>query len=305
LFYHGGGASGQHYDVMFVQTEAQSLMKSNWKDFVDIARKAATVVYNPDDRITLRNLRSNPTARNPQGRDLQGKSGRVERVNFYDDWAGNMYLTYDVYVYEFDRYRDSTRMLAEWGVQYPYITITDNNIDNDCISNEQTDALGQTRPLGWASDKTERCMVCNEQFGAFRWRHHCRMCGGIVCASPSCSQKRRYSGYNCQTCLKLREDYQLAWARGHNLSDPPDILRGQLAERLRSLGERAGSYSSASVIQRHQAWQQPEQQRPSQLARDFKEAGDQSGVAVSIANQNLFGEAGVSFGGRTFSCLGL
>lgn len=36
--------------------------------------------------------------------------------------------------------------------------------------------------VGWVIDEDiERCMICGEDFGFFRHRHHCRACGNIVC----------------------------------------------------------------------------------------------------------------------------
>lgn len=43
-------------------------------------------------------------------------------------------------------------------------------------------------PAIWVPDqKTETCMRCNSRFGWRRRRHHCRLCGRVVCAS--CSEK--------------------------------------------------------------------------------------------------------------------
>jgi FYVE/RhoGEF/PH domain-containing protein 5/6 len=41
-------------------------------------------------------------------------------------------------------------------------------------------------PAIWVPDqKTETCMRCNTKFGWRRRRHHCRLCGRVVCASCS------------------------------------------------------------------------------------------------------------------------
>lgn len=43
-------------------------------------------------------------------------------------------------------------------------------------------------PAIWVPDqKTETCMRCNSRFGWRRRRHHCRLCGRVVCAN--CSDK--------------------------------------------------------------------------------------------------------------------
>lgn len=44
----------------------------------------------------------------------------------------------------------------------------------------------------WVPDsKAERCMTCAEAFGVWRRRHHCRLCGSVVCWA--CSTKVRSS----------------------------------------------------------------------------------------------------------------
>lgn len=46
-------------------------------------------------------------------------------------------------------------------------------------------------PAIWVPDsKTETCMRCNSRFGWRRRRHHCRLCGRVVCAT--CSEKVRH-----------------------------------------------------------------------------------------------------------------
>jgi hypothetical protein len=41
-----------------------------------------------------------------------------------------------------------------------------------------------------ADDSTTVCMQCGKEFGTFRWRHHCRGCGRVLC-DGCCSQKKR------------------------------------------------------------------------------------------------------------------
>lgn len=49
-------------------------------------------------------------------------------------------------------------------------------------------------PAIWVPDqKTECCMRCNSRFGWRRRRHHCRLCGRVVCAS--CSEKVNHNIY--------------------------------------------------------------------------------------------------------------
>lgn len=60
----------------------------------------------------------------------------------------------------------------------------------------------------WMRDSdSDKCQVCNKEFGMTRWRHHCRYCGRLVCSS--CSNQEKMSpriGYTepvriCDTCL--------------------------------------------------------------------------------------------------------
>ena len=40
--------------------------------------------------------------------------------------------------------------------------------------------------VGWiVDDDIDNCMVCNEEFGFFLRKHHCRSCGNIVCYACS------------------------------------------------------------------------------------------------------------------------
>ena len=41
----------------------------------------------------------------------------------------------------------------------------------------------------WVPDHSrDNCKICKQAFGMFRWRHHCRQCGNLVC--DACSQGR-------------------------------------------------------------------------------------------------------------------
>ena len=43
-------------------------------------------------------------------------------------------------------------------------------------------------PAHWAADSGKMCMLCSESFTLFRRKHHCRMCGFLVC--DGCSPHR-------------------------------------------------------------------------------------------------------------------
>lgn len=49
-------------------------------------------------------------------------------------------------------------------------------------------ADGQTAAAWVPDDRVQDCCVCFERFCITRWRHHCRICGGVVCRE--CSESR-------------------------------------------------------------------------------------------------------------------
>ena len=47
----------------------------------------------------------------------------------------------------------------------------------------QGDDSGVFANVGWVlNDSTDACLVCAQPFTHFRWKHHCRACGALVCA---------------------------------------------------------------------------------------------------------------------------
>lgn len=48
------------------------------------------------------------------------------------------------------------------------------------------DANNEQPVAGWVTSDTLICMFCGRSFGPFRWRHHCRHCGALVCDRCSC-----------------------------------------------------------------------------------------------------------------------
>ena len=62
----------------------------------------------------------------------------------------------------------------------------------------------------WVHNKdSDICMICEKSFGIFRYRHHCRKCGRLVCDScsdhkraiPSLGQKERRVCDTCKTII--------------------------------------------------------------------------------------------------------
>eukprot|EP00826_Nyctotherus_ovalis_P021036 TRINITY_DN16714_c0_g5_i1.p2 TRINITY_DN16714_c0_g5~~TRINITY_DN16714_c0_g5_i1.p2 ORF type:complete len:122 (+),score=7.11 TRINITY_DN16714_c0_g5_i1:402-767(+) len=66
-------------------------------------------------------------------------------------------------------------------------------------------------PTKWTpDDATNKCEHCHDEFTWYRWRHHCRMCGKLVC--HGCSDYKDYVvGYSdnkvrvCKVCHSLKE----------------------------------------------------------------------------------------------------
>jgi hypothetical protein len=50
------------------------------------------------------------------------------------------------------------------------------------INSENSNFAG----IGWILDEdATECMICEESFGIFTYRHHCRACGNVVCNTCS------------------------------------------------------------------------------------------------------------------------
>ena len=59
------------------------------------------------------------------------------------------------------------------------------NIRRVYVSADETDAFSE---VGWVhNENVVACLSCFQEFGWFRWRHHCRTCGLLVCAECTSS----------------------------------------------------------------------------------------------------------------------
>jgi len=66
-------------------------------------------------------------------------------------------------------------------------------------------------PVKWIpKDNIHKCLCCNTDFNLFVWKHHCRMCGGVICSS--CSSRKDYAtGYQdkrvrmCDLCYEEKK----------------------------------------------------------------------------------------------------
>ncbi|KAH8923343.1 hypothetical protein BT69DRAFT_1319610 [Atractiella rhizophila] len=63
-------------------------------------------------------------------------------------------------------------------------------------------------PIWVPDDKANACMVCGSQFGIFRRKHHCRLCGRVVCYNCSKKtfiiphKKEKETARSCDACFK-------------------------------------------------------------------------------------------------------
>jgi len=72
------------------------------------------------------------------------------------------------------------------------------------VHNDDHDALAE---VGWVhNEEVKACLSCNLEFGYFRWKHHCRTCGNLVCikcTSPGIIQSHLGMGQQivCTACF--------------------------------------------------------------------------------------------------------
>ena len=62
-------------------------------------------------------------------------------------------------------------------------------------------------PLWIPDNKVSRCMRCTGHFGVWRRRHHCRLCGAVVCWSCSTKVRRRRSCFRALADLTSSQSF--------------------------------------------------------------------------------------------------
>ena len=93
--------------------------------------------------------------------------------------------------------------------------------------------------VGWMlNDQWEACMRCQRPFGVFKWRHHCRKCGFLVCNSCS-SERIQYPQLKyvnpvraCSECYRAHHVRNAR--RGRNEEDTPEEEPEPLLTRVPS-----------------------------------------------------------------------
>lgn len=85
-----------------------------------------------------------------------------------------------------------------------------SNEANDSISSFRRASDYEQLPPSKEEEKTDeessRCECCHKEFTWYRWKHHCRMCGKLVC--EGCSPYKEYVvGYSDSKVRVCRECY--------------------------------------------------------------------------------------------------
>lgn len=96
-------------------------------------------------------------------------------------------------------------------VCYPFPTTTpDGTFLSLSSSPVKKSSIGDGVPfLLWQSDDgVDSCPLCSKSFGLFRRKHHCRMCGSVVC--DDCAPKKHHiesiSSKVCRVCTKCNKE---------------------------------------------------------------------------------------------------
>lgn len=110
----------------------------------------------------------------------------------------------------------------------------------------------------WIPDsRADRCMSCSEAFGVWRRKHHCRLCGRVVCWS--CSTKK----FLIASYEEGKEDIVARACDGCYESTFPHDTPGELAESSGeavlqdnhpAAPELAGAYTSGASTRRPHSW---------------------------------------------------
>ena len=68
-------------------------------------------------------------------------------------------------------------------------------------------------------DEVERCMCCGGDFSyLIRRKHHCRICGGVVCSDCSAHRAEVWSCLRCHSCIEECSEYLLRIDQGCGLT---------------------------------------------------------------------------------------
>mmetsp|Transcript_20451 Transcript_20451/g.24851 ORF Transcript_20451/g.24851 Transcript_20451/m.24851 type:complete len:382 (+) Transcript_20451:414-1559(+) len=106
-----------------------------------------------------------------------------------------------------------TRFCTQKGIDpcdIPIVTLRSLGVPMHILTTRPIQKLQEMSSKGsfWVpNDFSDNCLLCEEAFSAFNWRHHCRKCGILCCGS--CSRYRsRCQGYSTpqRVCLCCASD---------------------------------------------------------------------------------------------------
>jgi len=96
--------------------------------------------------------------------------------------------------------------------------LTNTNSDNGIYSKDYIDKNRLTLSMSiprWVPDKiVKNCLICTKNFGFFKRKHHCRLCGNIFC-TECCSNYTFFSPYyeglvrSCEDCYKKQKEVEI------------------------------------------------------------------------------------------------
>lgn len=108
----------------------------------------------------------------------------------------------------------------ERGLRIPLYVVDDR--EDEAKSDEYGPLVHPSGPfvnrgvVTWAADQpNEICHVCNEPFSVFKWRHHCRVCGNVVCAYDSELKQIELLFGNSSQRICSKCDHQINDPMGH------------------------------------------------------------------------------------------
>lgn len=142
----------------------------------------------------------------------QNNEFKTDRKKDKDDWLKAFRKCKDIQIVE----DTTTSNSSEIRMSY---------LPSKLIESEQ---IGKIPPI-WIKDKEQTsCSGCNEQFTAFRRRHHCRTCGRIYCSSCcSCYIAVKFNDFKkkervCRDCFTLLLPAYEEYAK--SVEDPSTLL---------------------------------------------------------------------------------
>ncbi|KAF0694163.1 Aste57867_14950 [Aphanomyces stellatus] len=151
-------------------------------------------------------------------------------------------------------------------------------------------AAGFIKSKNWVSDKDRSyCFICRESFGAFRRRHHCRLCGDITCSKCGTLTAVKLPVVGlcqvriCNRCLKENDSSRI------NVSLPPPTSQPSNARTSSTQRTSSDAGSHVQVMERLSHGMSNLSAVPAQHQLDSDEDDDEDGVYGSMHSTTLGG----------------